>query len=680
MQKQFRQDVEGLRAVAVLAVVIFHLGIGVLPGGFVGVDVFFVISGYLISGLLFDELERSGSIDLWRFYGRRARRLLPASLLVTAVTLLVALFILAPTEQLFAAKGALASSLYASNFWFMTLLADYFAPESALNPFLHTWSLSVEEQFYVVWPTLLLVLWRWRSSVRVTSIAIAALTVISFALCLWLSYRKQAWAFYASPARAWEFGIGALAAMKPVTNWVRGSRLAVPLGWLGLIGLCLTLVLLSEDVRFPGWIALLPAFATVALLISGASGQRSGPNTLLEHPVMQWFGQHSYSIYLWHWPVIVYAAILGIADPTQKIVICSVLTLVCAAASFRLLERPVRGSAWLAARPLRSVGLGASLTVAGGLFALSTAQAALSFAEYPSQADLIRWVRQEPTASGSGRNCLIGFRDVEPVKCVFGASTPSKTVVLFGDSHADQWSTPLVQLATERGWRLVTLLKASCSVSDIPGYNVRLRREWPECADWRAKAMQEIRRLQPDLVIVSQFSSGYIFGAASARGSHAVTHEQWGDGLGRSLQQLRSANVPVLLLRDTPVPGRHAGNCVARSRWRGLPETNCDAPRAKAVDPQISMVESEVAVSAGARFGDLTEEFCDSRVCAVVQSGMLVYRDANHLTTAFAARQAAALANLISNHGLIRPVAKLPAGGAATEAPPAGDLSPTGAM
>jgi hypothetical protein len=539
-------------------------------------------------------------------------------------------------------------------------LADYFAPESALNVFLHTWSLSVEEQFYLVWPTLLLVLWRWRPTVRLMAIAIGALTVLSFALCLWLSYRKQDWAFYASPTRAWEFGVGALAVFRPVTDWARRSRAAVPLAWLGIIGLCATFLLLTEDARFPGWVAIVPSLATVALLVSGATGQRGGPAEFLKTPLMQWLGRHSYSIYLWHWPIIVYATILEINDPVTKIALGGALTLICAAASFQLLERPVRASSWLAARPIRSVGLAVALTFGGGLLALSTAQAARHFSAHPAQQVLIRSIEEQPTASGSGQNCLIRFVDVEPIKCVFGAPNSSKTVVLFGDSHADQWSTPLAQLATEQGWRLVTLLKASCAVADISDYNMRLRRHWPECAEWRARSIEEIRRLQPDLVIVSQFSSAHIRGPWTASGVYAVTYEEWAAGLERSLQTLRTAGVPVLLLRDSPSPRKDVGNCIARSRWRGIPEENCNIPREDALDPRISPLESAVAASVGARFGDLSAEFCDRQVCPGVKSGTLVYRDAHHITTAFAARQVpvlrALLAEPVISHAVTPPL------------------------
>ncbi|WP_331158420.1 acyltransferase family protein [Steroidobacter sp.] len=650
LEQQFREDIEGLRAFAVLAVVLFHFGVERLPGGFVGVDIFFVISGYLIGGLLIEELERSGSIDLWRFYGRRARRLLPLAVLVSVVTLLLALVFLSPAEQTSAAKGALASSLYASNLWFMTLLPDYFAPESTFNPFLHTWALSAAGQLYLAWPVLLLFVWRWRATARTMTLAITAVTLLSFALCLWLSYRKQSWAFYATPTRAWEFGVGALAALRPVTDWARRTRVAVPLGWLGVAALCATILLLTEDARFPGWIAPVPVLATAAILISGVSGRRGGPAAFLKFSWLQWLGEHSYSIYLWHWPIIMFATVLKIGDQPTMIAICGVLTLICAAISVRWVEHPVTSSPWLAANRLRSVGTGATLMLVGCLIALSVAQAVRVFSAQPKHASLIRSINEEPLASGSRQNCLLMFKYSEPVTCTFGATGSPRTVVLFGDSHADQWSTPLAQLATEQGWRLVTLLKATCSVADIVDYNPRWRRYWPECARWRANALAEIRRLQPDLVIVSQMSNGFIHGPWTSRGRYAVTHEQWEAGLRRSLQQLQAAKVPVLLLRDSPLPRENIGHCIGRARWRGTPESDCDVPRTNAIDSRLTALESAVAASTGAAFGDLTAEFCDDLTCPGVKSGVLVYKDANHVTEDFAKLQVPVFRALLAEH------------------------------
>ena len=228
----FRGDIEGIRAVAVLAVVCFHFGVPRMSGGFVGVDIFFVISGYLITSLLFTELDDTGRIDLLRFYGRRVRRLLPAAFLVTLGILIGGAVILSPLEQFPTAKAGLASSLYVSNIWFLRQTFDYFSPESALNPFLHTWSLSVEEQFYIFWPTFLMLVGNPKIHPRLPAITMAAVTIVSFVLCLWLTHVKQPWAFYASPARAWEFGLGGLASLFPVTRWIRDSWLVPATGWV----------------------------------------------------------------------------------------------------------------------------------------------------------------------------------------------------------------------------------------------------------------------------------------------------------------------------------------------------------------------------------------------------------------------------------------------------------------
>lgn len=275
--KEFRRDIEGLRAVAVAAVVVFHFGLRGIPGGFVGVDIFFVISGYLITGLLLRELENSGEIDLLRFYGRRSRRLLPAALLMTLVTLACGYFVFSPGEQLVFAKTAVATSLYSSNVWFLRQALDYFAPQAALNPFLHTWSLAVEEQFYLVWPAVLLLTSRRGLRPPLLIGAIAGLSLASFGLCLWLTRVNQPWAFYASPARAWEFGIGGLAALREVTKWARRSKVAVILGWIGAGALLLSFAVISESSSFPvssGYSQLRRQRACLSAELANATGVR----------------------------------------------------------------------------------------------------------------------------------------------------------------------------------------------------------------------------------------------------------------------------------------------------------------------------------------------------------------------------------------------------------------------
>jgi peptidoglycan/LPS O-acetylase OafA/YrhL len=631
-----RGDVEGLRAIAVLAVMTFHFGSPWLTGGFVGVDIFFVISGYLITGILVSELENSGRIDLPRFYGRRARRLLPALLLVTVVTLVFGAVILSPPEQISAARAALASSLYVSNFWFLSQWFDYFAPENAHNPFLHTWSLSVEEQFYLFWPALLLLAGRSKPNSRTLAITIIITTAISFVICLWLTNARQAWAFYASPTRAWEFGLGALASLTPVTCWARSSKAAPVIGWVGLALVLLSFVVINEDIPFPGLVALLPSAATACVLASGASGKLVGPVLLLRAAPFQWFGRLSYSIYLWHWPIIVYASI---ADPSLSAwgrLGCIALTLACAAASYHVLERPIRLNVWLAERAIRSLGMGLSFSMIGAIAAGATGVLVDWLVASSLAQRTISNVTLRLPAAGS-RGCLVEFTHSRPVTCFFGPDTAPKTIVLFGDSHADEWSTPLAFLAGDEGWRVVTYLKASCSVADIPVYNIRLHRLSPECASWRSQALAEIVKLRPVAVVIYEFSSYYIRGPITDLGARAVDLTTWAAGLERSLRTLTAAGIRVIVVRDNPTPGRNMRECLSYAAWHKLPESRCATPRLVALSDAVTVAEHKVANAIpGVRFVDFTSEFCDQTICPAVRGGLIVYRDGHHLTTSYA--------------------------------------------
>jgi hypothetical protein len=357
---------------------------------------------------------------------------------------------------------------------------------------------------------------------------------------------------------------------------------------------------------------------------------------LLKAKPLQWLGALSYSIYLWHWPIIVYAKIIEPSLSLWGRIVCGLLTLACAAASYQLLEQPIRWNPWLSSKAIRSAVLGGVLTITGALWALGAdifAKRSLS----PNQwmIETVSW--EGPTASS--RNCLLGGTDSEPLACTFGATTPLRTIILFGDSHADEWSTPLIALAEQEGWRVVTYLKASCSVADIPVYNMRLRRWWPECAEWRSRALAEIVQLRPDAVVIGEFSSGYIHGPFTGLGENAVDLATWTDGLRRSLRTLDASGIPVVLLRDTPTPGRNMKLCLARADWRNRSISSCAVPRSFALPATIAEAERGVAaLFASTHYVDLTSEFCDLISCPAIREGTIVYRDANHLTTAYAKR------------------------------------------
>jgi peptidoglycan/LPS O-acetylase OafA/YrhL len=583
--------------------------------------------------LLLQELEASGEIDLLRFYGRRARRLLPAALLMILVTLAVSMFVFAPAEMLRYAGTAAATSLYASNFAFLRQATNYFSPTTILNPFLHTWSLAVEEQFYLVWPALLLLTARGKVRSRVVAVALAAMTLASFALCVWLTRYDEPWAFYLSPARAWEFGIGALVSLAGVTRWAIRSKAIPVLGWMAAAALLLSFGVIHERDSFPGYLALLPVAATAGLLVSGAAGDDSGPARILRTAPFQWIGRRSYSIYLWHWPILVLAAAFYPSLSTAGRLGCAVLAVIVAAASYRWLEAPIRNSPWLAMRRARSLGLAFCSTALGVAGALGVWIVAGHFAKQPEQMAITRATRERPLARR--RNCLISEKATEVKTCSFGAQSSSFTIVLIGDSHADQWSTPIRAIAGNNGWRMLTYLKSNCSVADIPVYNQRLHRISSECAAWRSSAMKAIVRLRPQLVIIGEFSNRYSR-QSSASVANAESLALWSAGMKRSFSRLQQGGGTIAMLRDTPTPQRDLGICLTRARWRGIPE-NCDIPRSVALDPALTMAESQLAASMpGVHLIDLTDRICGPTTCPALRDGMVVYRDATHIANQFA--------------------------------------------
>jgi peptidoglycan/LPS O-acetylase OafA/YrhL len=379
----------------VLGVVLFHAHVGLLRGGFVGVDVFFVVSGYLITGLLWRELSRSGRLSLAGFYGRRARRLLPASVLVIVVTAVAAHHWLPPLQTPAVAKDGLASALYVANYRFAFAQTNYLNSSAPPSPYQHYWSLGVEEQFYLLWPLLLLVAalaWRYRGRYQrrhltgggrpnrwTTAGALAVVTGASFFLSLWLTHANQPWAFFSLGTRAWELGAGGLLALAAPTVRRLAPRPAAVLGWIGLGVIIGTFLVISSTTPFPGTAALVPVLGTVAVLAAGEAGAGrvratgnaatdAGPVRLLGRPPMKLMGRISYSWYLWHWPFLILApyAVGHALNLPENLLVAAISGLV-AMATYALLETPVRDSRWLAAVPRRSLATGAVLSGAGAL-------------------------------------------------------------------------------------------------------------------------------------------------------------------------------------------------------------------------------------------------------------------------------------------------------------------------
>ncbi|MFC8086385.1 acyltransferase family protein [Streptomyces sp. NPDC057340] len=667
-----RLDIQGLRAVAVGLVVLSHAGVSRVEGGYIGVDVFFVISGFLITSLLLRELADTGRVSLRTFYARRALRLLPASSLVIAVTLAGAWLFLSKARLAEYAGDALAGALYTLNFRLAASGTDYLAQNSPPSPFQHLWSLAVEEQFYLVWPVLLLLTWRIARGQRgPVAVPLAALCAVSFAASVLVTDRSAPWAYFGSLTRAWELGAGALLALAAARLRRLPAALAAPLGWLGLACVTLAALRYDDETPFPGHHALLPVAGTVLVLAGGCVPTAYGAGRLLERRPLVWLGGLSYGWYLWHWPLLVIApAALGRADGTAGVPLALALSAVALALAWltlRLVENPVRFHRAFGGRPRRALALGAALTASASALSLTATAVpptievgdpapalarTLAGARDPG-ARLAELLAASPTALPSNLapplprvksarsalyrdGCHVDRAATRPRSCVYGDRTSSRTVVLFGDSHAAQWFPALRRLADARGWRLVPLTKASCKAADVTIVN--LHKPYTACDTWRSHALERINALRPALVVVSSSDAG-----DPARPAADPLH-QWTTGFEHTFRALHSSGARVAALLDTPWPKGDPVDCAARNSLQlracahHLPDAVRDATRGRAVRAAASTTGTTVV--------DPTDWVCAPRtgVCPVVVADTAVHRDDSHLSEAYAEALAPVLA------------------------------------
>jgi peptidoglycan/LPS O-acetylase OafA/YrhL len=602
-------------------VALWHAEIAGMPGGFTGVDVFFVVSGYLITGLLLKEYEASSTISLLNFYARRARRLLPAAVLMILVTLLACALVLGPRELFVAAGSGRAAAVYLSNVWFAWSTAHYFAQTGPGSPFVHTWSLAVEEQFYLVWPVLILLCMRIGKSRKALAGVLGSLSLVSFAACVVLSYKNPQAAFYHSPLRAWQFGIGALAVMIPRDGIRFSSRLRTPLGWLGLAGI-LACVVFLDHTYYPGWRGLLPAISTGIVLVS------SPPRLLAARP-LQWLGGLSYSWYLWHWPILILSAAVFHPLTAAGKVAAVAAALGVAVITHYFIENPIRFSRFLGPRPVLSLGMAAALTILA--FGVGSAVRSFSFElrRDPRIALFARAIRDDARPPGG---CFTEAQQSDLVTCSAGSAASVRHIVLFGDSHAMHWFPPIERVAVARGWRLTPITRPGC-----PSIDARRDASAAEdvCVAWREKAFEWITGNRPDLVIVTN-----IYPTDGVRGSHTGSAgvEIYRDGLRSTLLRFSRSGIPALVIRDSPHQYFDIPNCLARSARTGFfPPEACRMVAAEALHTEF--FEAEQSATAGLRnvhLADFSSEYCPGEYCEVQSGDTIFYRDHQHFTRQYA--------------------------------------------
>ena len=636
IRPNFRPDIEGIRGIAVILVVLFHAEVPYFYGGYIGVDVFFVLSGYLITWLLLLEHGERGGISLVGFYARRIGRLLPALIAVIVATLIAGLFIYAPDELVRLVKTSFATIFYGSNIYFMLDQLNYMSPAAETNPLLHSWSLAVEEQFYFIWPLVIMVglgllgpeMFGRKRRYRLM-FAIVLVSAVSFALCVALMEDWRTFAFYSSPTRAWEFAAGALALLigRGSAGQLKADRLQSPpaspewLGWAGLAALLLVSMLYDQTTDFPGLLAVFPVLATCFLLRSGAAEGDSRLKSLLASKPLRYFGRLSYSWYLWHWPVLVFAAeILGELTLVERLLALG-LSLILAELSFRLVETPGRKVKWFGARPFSPIAFGGMISVTAAGFCAMILVYAQDALRQPEISRIAAAKERLPAIYDT--DCRPTFETSEVKECVYGDLGGDRTVVVFGDSHALHWTPVIEEIAHRQNWRVHVIAKSACpSIALDAFWYERMKRLYDECPEWREKAFSVIRSLNPDLVI-SVSSYGYDAGGIKA--------EEWSEGAHESFARLSAGARKTLHFQNTPRPVFDAPACALRA-WGDADE--CKFPRARS---PIHSAYARAERAAASRHGNVTAVdpfawFCNQDPCPVEMNEVFLYRDGHHLT------------------------------------------------
>jgi peptidoglycan/LPS O-acetylase OafA/YrhL len=694
----FRPDVEGLRGLTLLAILGFHVAMPGVGGGFVGPDIFFFISGFVITGQLWREVSTTGTVGLRKFYARRARRLLPVSATVGVVTAIASALLLPPLQAKSALMDGIASALYVPNFWFIGQQVDYFADNVIASPFQHYWTLGVEEQFYLVWPPMIVgTAWlvrRMRRRAKTDAplsktpyvALVAVVTVSSFALSLMITYVMPLAAYFSLPTRAWQLAGGALVALT-VGQWRRlPERVAVIMGWVGLALILFACAYLTPATPYPGTAALLPWLGTALVIGAGCATPTRGCGRVLAVPPMRALGRWSYSWYLWHWPALVFAPILlghslGLAGNVVVVLVSGGLAVL----TLRFVENPMRYAAFLRRSPGKSLAVGglssalaACVSVVLLLWVSSIplpipvgrgAQAVpLSISAGPvqdvfgqvqaavaSSADLkaVPSNLNPPLADAAGEvgamlfdGCLRApFQSGQP-ECAMGDTASKTTVAVVGDSHASMWIPAFQQIGTQRPWRLEAMAKAACPMMDLPIANPlvsRLVEYVQRCGQWRRQIIDRLRAEHPKLVVVSVFR-GY-----TATNSHGFLSgftsydPAWVDALTRLVRQLRETGAKVLVLGPLPQLTTSVPGCLSEHLDDA---TACSPPMSTAFNRPGIAAEAAAVEAGGGQYADLTDLFCTANRCPVIVGNTLVFVDAGHLTLEYSRMLAPALTAL----------------------------------
>ncbi|MGB3187193.1 MAG: acyltransferase family protein [Ornithinimicrobium sp.] len=668
-----RGDIEGLRAVAVIMVLLYHARIPGISGGFAGVDVFFVISGFLITSLLVREVQRSGRISITKFYARRARRLLPAATLVLIVTAVVGSVVLPADVRAQLGREIIAATFYVVNWELAAQSVNYLAEDSEPSAVQHYWSLSVEEQFYVVWPLIMIAAVSVAAAVkgrafRYMAVALTLVTVASLAWSITSTMSNPGTAYFATTTRVWELGFGALLAFAVgrLNHLPRAMAEAMSLG--GLVLIAVAALFVTSATPWPGSAALLPVAGTTAIIAAGCAKDVTVVGRLLGIAPLRFIGGISYSLYLWHWPLLVLMDEVRPGTGLRGRIAVMFLGVALAYASKRFVEDPVRFRRSLAVSPARALAWG------GVAMAASTSVAAAVIVTTPRlERDLPSWAQgaralmvdpsapepqQRPdVASALSVNgevypspglatedvpllyedgCQVNVDDVEPLSCDYGDTDSDTVIAVVGDSKVGQWMPALDQVGQERGWLVRTYTKSACAFTDaVTAVN---EEDYTSCREWGQNVLNELTQEdRPDVVVTSSGRKD-----ASREGTDPGP-ESLAAGYVSYWGQLEESGIEVVVLADNSHNGTEIYTCVADN-----PQdfTACDFADGEGSGTEALRTAADELSEV--EFVDLASWICPEDTCSAVIGRVLVYRQGTHITATYAETLAPVMGEMLA--------------------------------
>lgn len=655
---KFRPDIEGLRAFAVLSVVLYHAGLLGVHGGFVGVDVFFVISGFLITRLLLESVGEHGIRALPTFYTRRIRRLLPAAMTVVVATVAAVRLWGPPLLARPTAIDGIFTTFYGLNYRLAVEGTQYLNQGNAASPLQHFWSLAVEEQFYLCWPILivLVVYLGRRHRDALLGLVLAGLVLVSFYYSVTITPVDAPWAYFSMGTRAWELGLGALVALGASALARLPRSVAWIGGWLGLAAVLASAFIDNDRTPYPGSAAALPVVGAAVLIASGCVAAR-GAGVLLGARPLQFIGRMSYSWYLWHWPMLVVAPMIlrhALSWPERVAVV--VVSLGAAVVTFKLIENPARslklpnlqwfagglalsGSAVIAAvvvvaNPPSLVGTGRAARVVHASTATPAVTREMQAAVAAGRAtmDAPRNLTPAPAQAhgdlpfSSNDGCHASIFAITQGPCVFGDPAGQYTAVLFGDSHMQQWQPAFTDAGAYARWRVVNWTKSGCPPQELTVFDIQLNATYTGCNTWRALTLHRIAVLNPTVVVVTGSDDEAAANVSPAAYANATVSTL------RTLEQTTHAR--IVYLEDTPYPGYDVPDCVA-AHIDDVKACNLPMSRAYTYPARHRAINQALRELGGVTLVNPADWMCGDGVCPAVVGNLLVFRDTSHLSVEF---------------------------------------------